>query len=633
MARLHAMDATNPSVSLTPMTTFDNDFEPSLGRIGDTRSSELRAIRAAIAKRTWKGSGLKGSGPSGQRAARSGAGARPATAHYGAPKTTSVAHRRVVVKTHFVAHGSSRGAPLRAHITYLAREGKGPARGQDQTGDGPSQAAGREVDFLTREEEFGQARYPFYDGSWVEPDARSITAGWTEDAHHIRMIVSAEDGEALGDLKPFIREVMAGLEVRLGIKLDWLAVNHSDTDNPHTHVLIRGRRADGAVLVIPPRWLTSGIRRLAQDIATRVLGPRLDADLVAERARELATMDLTARDGELLRKAQLNSGGVVWPERADLAARLERLSGWGLAERTREGGWRLDDDMPSKLKAMAALEAIERLVAAKHGERMLLLEADRTRPETGKLVYAGRPDEFSDEFVAVIETGHGMQRYARFKAVNDLARLADVALGAIVTFEPKARGLPASDEQADAHEKHIAQRYPVSAQVASYWPLTEQVEARGLTHLDRVLAREAAPASGESAFARELGSALKQRRLFLIEQGWMDARTSVLDPRVLPRLAKRELSDLGDRLSQELGKPIHTFNANGVEGVYARRFDLAQGRVVLILGEHSGHLLPWRPALGRFQARAVEAAMAGRLWSWRLAPGLVRERGVDLPPM
>ncbi|MEQ1610033.1 MAG: hypothetical protein ABL956_13835, partial [Hyphomonadaceae bacterium] len=36
-----------------------------------------------------------------------------------------------------------------------------------------------------------------------------MTRGWAGDPRHFRMIVSAEDGEALGDLKPFIREVMA----------------------------------------------------------------------------------------------------------------------------------------------------------------------------------------------------------------------------------------------------------------------------------------------------------------------------------------------------------------------------------------------------------------------------------------
>ena len=43
------------------------------------------------------------------------------------------------------------------------------------------------------------------------------------------------------DLREFTRELMVGAERDLGTELDWVAI---DTDNPHVHVLIRGR-ADG----------------------------------------------------------------------------------------------------------------------------------------------------------------------------------------------------------------------------------------------------------------------------------------------------------------------------------------------------------------------------------------------------
>jgi type IV secretory pathway VirD2 relaxase len=37
---------------------------------------------------------------------------------------------------------------------------------------------------------------------------------------------------------------MVGAERDLGTELDWVAIDHWSTDNPHVHVLIRGR-ADG----------------------------------------------------------------------------------------------------------------------------------------------------------------------------------------------------------------------------------------------------------------------------------------------------------------------------------------------------------------------------------------------------
>ena len=178
-------------------------------------------------------------------------------------------------------------------------------------------------------------------------------------------------------------------------------------------------------------------------------------------------------------------------------------------------------------------------------------------------------------------------------------------------------------------EERISRRYPVSPQVASYWTLGEQVEALGPTHLDRVLAREAAPPLGEGVFAREHASALQQRRLFLIEQGWMGKDDRVLSPSALAQMAVNEMRHMAQRLSHELGKPVLTYAANRVEGVYARRIDLAQGRVALIMGERSAHLVPWRPTLERFAGRQVEGLMRGRSLSWSLSQGF----GIGLPPM
>jgi hypothetical protein len=86
---------------------------------------------------------------------------------------------------------------------------------------------------------------------------------------------------------------------------------------------------------------------------------------------------------------------------------------------------------------------------------------------------------------------------------------------------------------------------------------------------------------------------------------------------------------MAQRLSHELGKPVLSYAANRVEGVYARRIDLAQGRVALIVGERSAHLAPWRPALERFAGRQVEGLMRGPSLSWGLARGI----SVGLPPM
>jgi len=234
----------------------------------------------------------------------------------------------VVVKTSIVAHGVSGGAPLRAHVAYLARE---------NTRGAPERAPEleRQVDYLSREASEGRARYEFYNAGDDRLDAKALTAGWSADARHFRLIISPEDGAALGDLKPMVRELMADLEVKLGARLDWAAVDHWDTDNPHTHVLVRGRRADGQDLIIPNKILTHDLRARAGEIVTRVLGPRpeLAPEQALAQAREIGSLSVTPLDRELMSRARHGLLAPPEPGRTDLVGRLQRLEVWGLARR------------------------------------------------------------------------------------------------------------------------------------------------------------------------------------------------------------------------------------------------------------------------------------------------------------
>ncbi len=652
------------------MATRENEFELKLGRIGHERSSNLSRVRATVRQR----SGVK-VGPKTRLAPKTGIRAhfRMGSAGKGRPAIST--QRRVVVKARFAMHGSGKGAPLRAHVSYLAREGKAAERGEP--------GLERSVDYLQRAETPGNDQFSFYDRSDVGVDGKAITAGWADDRLHFRLIVSAEDGEALGDLKPFIREVMAGLEAKVGTKLEWLAVDHWDTDNPHTHVLVRGRRADGQDLFIPSRMISSGIREHAQEIVTRVLGPRLEADLKQERWREISQMAVTALDRQLV--ASQDAGGVINVYRPDLLARLERLEGWNLAQRD-AGGWRISGDLFGKLRAMDEHEEVEQAVSAhrRPGELQPLLAADPAQAIEGQLVHYGPADELGSRFLAVIETGEGELRYARIAREEDLLTLDGVVPGAIVTLEPnvpapkqadhaiaaiaeKTSGLYSAEhhlaetphvshglieanirrleamrrvslisrtsdgvfivghdhlKRATLFDERFSRRYPLVASVASYWTLDEQVTAIGPTRLDRVLAGEVAPTEGEGAFARQYASALQQRRLFLIEQGWLGRDEKLLPQSTLTWMARNEIIAAADHLSKNIGKPVTSAQFNHIQGVYAQHIDLAQGRMALIVGERQASLVSWRPAMERFAGQVIEGTRRGQGYSWGLSRGM-----------
>lgn len=663
----------------------DSEFEPRLGRSGGHRGPHLAQLRKAVRIAEPVRAPRASSSPVSRTGVR---------AHFAkgvATRTTPspLAQRRVVVKARYVSHGAARGAPLRMHVSYLAREA-GPPGSQVEPAVEQEQgdALERSVDYLAREGRETADDFSFYNQRESGVDAQALTSSWGDDRRHFRLIISAEDGEALGDLKPFIREVMANLEARLGTPLQWVAVDHHDTDNPHTHVLIRGRRSDGQDLFIPSRLISSGIREHAQDVVTRVLGPRLSVDLVREREREIREIGVTSLDRELVAHLRNRSGGVSRP---DLVARLEQLERWDLATHTSDG-WRLADGLTSKLGVMKDRAEVERAVAhLQRGKAKALLAADANAPVLGELVHGKLEGDFGDNFLAVVESGAGDLRYARFDRTDDLAILADIPSGAIVAFEPAvARPRPSDEavarvaaragglysatihaniephvdsglvaanvrrleamrrgglierrsdgafaiapnhlEQATRFEAELVRKSPVHARVVSYWTLAEQVTALGPTHLDHVLAGEAAAPRGEGAFGRRYAMALQQRRLFMIEQGWMGEADKQLSPNVLRTLAANERADLAKRLSAELGLRVLPQTPSHVSGIYVRRIDLAQGRVAIISQERQAYVVPWRPALERFAGRQVVGVLRGQTLTWGLARGL----GPNLPPM
>lgn len=680
--RMQAVEIVLLTLMIDSMATRENEFEPKLGRTRPDPVPRIRAVRTAVGKatRSPRASGPKPKQPSVRAHVAPGSKSRP--------RPVLAGSRRVVVKIRYAANAGGKGAPLRAHVAYLSREAASRTPSPTVVEEEKAQDPTRSIAYLSREDVAGEAKFSFFDRANVGVDARAVTAGWTDDPRHFRMIVSPEDGEALGDLKPFIRELMEGLEIKLGTKLEWVAVNHHDTDNPHTHVLIRGRRPDGQELFIPSRLISSGIREQAQEIVTRVLGPRLAADLAKERFRDITLRAPTPLDRELMAAAR---SGPFLPARTDLVARLDRLDSWDLAKRGTDG-WRLASGLIGRLRDMAEHDDIARAIASKvQGKApQILLGADRSAHATGELLHVVPTDEFGDRFVAVIETAAGELRYAKFDRQQDIACLTDIQPGAMVVFEPNKPALRPSDlavariadqtgglysvetharlepnadrrvleanvrrlesmrrlglvERASngefligdhrsaalAFEERLLQRAPFSAQVASYWSLAEQIDALAPTHLDRVLTGEMQAPTGQGRLAREFEHALQQRRLFLIEQGWMGPQDRRPSKSMLQRMAQLELSSQAQALSDELRVPVLIHSAHRVSGVYARRIDLAQGRMALIVGEGQANLVPWRPPLERFAGRHVEGVMRGQGLSWSLQ----RSLNINMPPM
>jgi hypothetical protein len=89
----------------------------------------------------------------------------------------------------------------------------------------------------------------------------------------------------------------------LGTRLDWVAVDHWNTEHPHIHILVRGRADDGSDLVISRDYIGSGLRARAGDLVTRELGPRSELEVRRGLEAEVKAERWTRLDRSLAREA------------------------------------------------------------------------------------------------------------------------------------------------------------------------------------------------------------------------------------------------------------------------------------------------------------------------------------------
>jgi type IV secretory pathway VirD2 relaxase len=249
--------------------------------------------------------------------------------------------QRSVVKLQYVANKTPGG--WRAHGRYLAREGA------QREGD-------RGLGFDASE-------------SAVEIDRR--LDGWqqAEDPRMWKMILSPERGEAL-DLVDHTRRVLNAMERDLGTRLEWVAIDHHNTDNPHVHMAIRGRDESGRPLLLDREYVKHGVRLRSRELATQALGYRTEADRVRARERGLEAQRFGELDAVLEQRMgpgrlvsfddPVPASGRAAALRLQLIGRLQFLERLGLASRAGAKTWRLSLDHRPALREMQVLGDIQK---------------------------------------------------------------------------------------------------------------------------------------------------------------------------------------------------------------------------------------------------------------------------------
>lgn len=583
------------------MTARDNDLWIRPGRIRDRGRVAKPKLFVAQVMRAARKAGHIGRefGHAGRNGSQSSFGRGRRAALASSLRSTG---RRVVVMSRVVRHRrlQLRSAPLSKHIAYLKRDG------------------------VTRDG--SDAR--MFDARSDEADTKAFADRCETDRHHFRFTVSPEDAGEMEDLRAFTRELMADAEKDLGTRLDWIAVDHWNTDNPHVHVLVRGHAGDGNDLVISRDYISRGFRARAAERVTLELGPRTEQQIKSALEREVESERWTGLDRAL--RAAADEGGGVADLRPDASgddpefrrlligrsAKLERL---GLAEQVAPGCWELKPGMEETLRQLSirgdVIKTIHRAMSragryadvysfAMHGD----VPADRV---LGRLIERGLHDELNGSAYAIVEGVDGRTHHLR---LPDLERTGDSKMGSIVE-------LRTYDDPQGRKRLTLAPR--------SDFSLQEQVTARGATWIDRqLLARDAAVSN--SGFGAEVKQAMECRVDYLAGEGLArrQGQRVTFAQDLINTLRRRELDDATDRLGAETGLPYrHTAEGESVSGLYRQRVTLASGRFAMIDDGLGFQLVPWRPALEQHLGKQVSGTIQpGGGIEWNFG----RKRGLSL---
>lgn len=287
---------------------------------------------------------------------------------------------------------------------------------------------------------------PFFDRDGNEIQARDIWRSWRDDARHYRFMISPEHGDCLGDLRAYVREVMEKVgEDLCEPRLTWIAVCHFNTDHPHAHVVVRGRRENGAALFISPKYLYHGVRARAREVATAELGDFSRGDEERWIWRETKAERFTGLDRRLMRLAAHD--GFVAPQslhgptwRALMRARLRTLAELGLAEPVGQQ-FQIAPDLQNSLTGLELVKAKLRAINQHRllsGSPVQELTSGRIK---GEVLQSGFHDHHQTSGYAILRDDRGAHHYARFAAGQ-----APAPVGTVIELTMSARGAIRSAE-------------------------------------------------------------------------------------------------------------------------------------------------------------------------------------------
>ncbi len=577
----------------------DDDLRVRTGRVRKGRSQRAKPFIAqalAVAERAG------GMSRRSSAATAKGAYGRGRAASLSATRYLADRSRVAVIKARVMRHGMKR-APLSAHLTYLSRDGV--------TKDGnPARMFGAESD---------------------EIDHRAFAERCEEDRHHFRFIVAPEEASELSDIKAFTRDLMADAERDLDTRLDWVAVDHWNTEHPHIHVIVRGRTGHGEDLVISRDYIREGMRARAQQLLTLELGPRSDREIRHSLENQVEAERWTRLDRVLARDAAAHASVVdLRPEPGQSQenfygtkiGRMRKLEALGLARPLGPTQWSLSENAEDVLRELGErndiIKRIHRELTEKGWERgasdfVLHGEGEPVpAPVIGRLVARGLDDELQGSAYVVIDGVDGRAHHIR---LPHLDAAGDSAPGSIVELR---------------RFEDAAGRSQLAIAVRSDLAIETQVSAQGATWIDRQLVANKPMPLSEGGFGGEVREAMSARIDHHVEEGLArrQGQRIIFARDLLDTLRRRELETVAVRVTAETGLAYHPASGGEhVAGIYRQRVTIASGRFAMIDNGLGFGLVPWSPSLEHQLGKQVSGlSMPGGNVDWSFG----RKRGLGI---
>ena len=278
------------------------------------------------------------------------------------------------------------------------------------------------------------------------------------DPRMFKCILSPEFGQDMESMEQFTKDFMAKLEKDMGVPLEWVAVDHYNTDHPHVHVALRGVDRDGQELLIRPEYVKTTLRHRAQEAATEQLGIRTERQQHEAFDREVKQRRFTSLDKMLHKKSvqtpdgnsfvnfndELPKRNIAKKMRLFQIRRLVALEKMGLATPIGHMQWALSGEME---KTLRQIQESGDILKSLHGARDIQSDPRMPMKKTdglqagqmieGRLIATGQDDATARAFVLLESTDGIVHHLYQSQAMQKARGEGALKRGDFVTIEGK----------------------------------------------------------------------------------------------------------------------------------------------------------------------------------------------------